>query len=792
MNHRTVLLGAVLLGTSPFTAAAQEADAEPVASIPVATADTVKRDEAAVKPKSTSRLIEEIVVTAQKREENLQDVPISISAFSAEQLDARGVTGIKDLGSSTPSLQFSDFAGYTLIYLRGIGTDTFIPSADPSVATYIDGVYFPAAHSLGQSFGALERVEILKGPQGTLFGRNSTGGAISIVTKKPGQTAETEVQVSYARFDDLKLRAYTNLPMTDWLAASVSAFYNRSQSHYRQDYPGLSDELPQDVGRGARLKLGITPIDNLEIVLTGLLTKQKGPTPAIGVNTKPSLLLLNLPGDLPALYPGESRDYVQSNDNEPSVATNIEAYYGQATLNGSAFDVKLLASDFHIKTFDYKVDFDGTPLPLVTSQSPDEFQDLQSVELQFLSNPDSWAADWLKWIGGFYYFKSEGAYNPVHLTLANSVVNLPTGQIVDLIPAPLRTRVINFLGGAPFPDQVGLKLYGGVGTDSYSGFAQATATLTDWLDITLGGRYQSEKRSLLRSDVRIDNAAGGQTNLIQFARQSDTSKNFSPRVSLDFRLIDDMLIYTSFSQGFKSATYNIVNLYLPPDYVEPEKVTAYELGVKADFLGGALRVNSAVFQNKITDLQASFVSLLAGGAVQFENAGSARIRGIETDATWLVMPDVNPGLVLTASGSYLDAKYTDFADASGFDDQTGIFSDGNDYTGNRIPRVPEYTYTLGFSQTIELPGGPLEVGADYAYNDGFFFLSQNADSRESSYALVSARLSYLYQPWQARITLFGNNLGDERYRVSQFYTDFGRLDTLAAPRTYGLRLNWEF
>ena len=772
------------------TEAAATQEPEVLATIPVdASSSEQAPDQAQDAP--SSRLISEIVVTAQKREENLQDVPISITAFSADQLDARGVTGIKDLGPATPSLQFTDFVGYTLVYLRGIGTDTFIPSAEPSVATYLDGIYFPAAHSLGQSFGALERIEVLKGPQGTLFGRNSTGGAISIITKNPEKEFSTEIQTSYGRFNDLQTRVHTNIPVIDGLAFSLSGFYNKKDSYYRQDNPGLPDELPEDVGRGARLKLGIYPSDDVEVVLTALKTRQQTSTAAIGVNTQPTLLLGG-----PA-FPAETRDYVTSNDNQPSVATDIDAYYGQATWNGPGFDVKLLGSDFYIKTFDYKVDFDGTALPLVTSQSPDEYQDLLSGELQILSNADSWGADWLKWIGGLYYFEAEGGYNPVHLTVANSLIDFPGAEllnvnVIDRLPEQLRTRLLQVLGPLPLPAQLGLELAGAVSTESYSAYAQATVTLTDWFDITLGGRYQSEERALIRSDVRLDNLAGEDTLLFGFAPRSDTSKNFSPRVSLDFRFIDDVLLYASYSQGFKSATYNIVNLYVPPDYIKPEEVTAYELGIKADFLGGALRINSAIFQNEIKELQASFVSLLAGGAVQFENAGEARIRGVELDATWLVMPELNPGLVLTAGGSYLDAVYTDFDDASGFNETTGVFSDGNDYTGNQIPRVPEYTYTVGVSQTMSVPGGPLEIASDYAYNDGFFFLSQNGNSRESSYALLGARVSYLYEPWQLRLTIFGNNLTDEVYRVSQFFTDFGRLDSQAPPRTYGLRFNWAF
>ncbi|HEY1075412.1 MAG TPA: TonB-dependent receptor plug domain-containing protein, partial [Fontimonas sp.] len=206
-------------------------------------------------PSAVATALEEIVVTAQKREQSLQEVPIAVSAFTDFQLDSRGIVSVKDLGTAVPGLQFTDLAGYNLIYLRGVGTDAFIPAADPSIATYLDGVYFPSAHNMVQSFGALERIEVLRGPQGALFGRNSTGGAINIFTRTPGQEKEVSVQASYARFDDLKTRAHVSLPFGDRVAASFSGFYNREDNYYTLD--NGNKELPQEIGKGGRVRLAI-------------------------------------------------------------------------------------------------------------------------------------------------------------------------------------------------------------------------------------------------------------------------------------------------------------------------------------------------------------------------------------------------------------------------------------------------------------------------------------------------------------------------------------------------------
>jgi len=762
------------------SAVAQSAESEaPLTTIPVASSEPpaeapLQRD------RDAPVLLEEVIVTARKREERLQDVPVSVAAFSAEQLDARGIVSVRDLGTSVPGLQFTDLAGYNLIYLRGVGTDAFVPSADPSVATYLDGVYFPSGHSVVQSFGALERIEVLKGPQGTLFGRNSTGGAISIVTKTPDQQQENSLQASYGRFNDSKTRLYTTIPLTDELSTSVSVFYNRADNYYRIDN-GRDTQLPTEIGKGARLRAAFTPTDDFSLVLTGMLMQQSGTSSTTSVNTQPSAIL-------GASIPAETREYVVTADSEPSLRTTTAAYYGNATWQLPLLDIKLLGSHYYVNADDYVYDFDGSSQGIATYGADSEYQTIDTGELQFSSNAGTPGASWLKWVGGVYYLRSEGGYDPGYLTLTN--IGLPViGNLVDRLPAPLQ----NLLGGVPSLESLRFNFTGLIGAESWSGYTQATASVTDWFDITLGGRYQTEKRTLIRSDVGLNNLGGGLSTIVSFAPRSARVDNFSPKVSLDFRPADDLLLYASFQQGFKSATYNIINIYTPPDYIEPEKVESLEAGIKSDWFDRRLRINGAVFQNNIRNLQTGFVSFTTGGAINFENAGRARIRGAEVDITTAPLRESNPGLVLTAGGSWLKAIYTDYQNGSGYDEQTGLAFTNGDFTGNRIVRTPKFSGSAGISQTLDVGDGELELAGNYYYNSGYFYLAQNSPvSFEGHYDLISARLSYLYRPWQLKLTLFGDNLGDTRYNLAQFHTDFGREDTLAPPITYGLRLNWDF
>ena len=744
---------------------------------------------------NTPVFLEEVIVTARKREEPLQDVPVSISAFSGAQLDARGVVDVRDLAQAVPGLQFSDLGGYNLIYLRGIGTDIFIPSAEPSVATYLDGVYFPSGHSIAQSFGAIERIEVLKGPQGTLFGRNSTGGAIAIFSEQPGPETTGSLQTSYGNFGDTRTRGHLNLALGEGFATSVSAFYNRRDSYYDWDNAN-GDELPSEINKGARLRAALEFTDNLKLTLTGLAAQSRGTSTTVAANVDPT-------GFLGATLPAETRDYVITANSQPKLTTDTYAYYGQFDWNHPGVDIKLLGSFYKVRAYDYVYDFDGTSQPIATYGADSEFQRFTTSELQFTSNDESWGSDWFKWVGGLYYLKSRGGYDPGYLRLLD-FVQLPIDNLVGALPEPVRGPLDALLGG--LPDSLTFYFTGLLDTESYSAYAQSTMSLTDWFDVTLGGRWQHETRELVMS--RVDVGTPDASINYSFNPAKTSANNFSPKVSLDFRPVKDVLLYTSFQQGYKSGTYNIINIFAQPEYVKPERVTSYELGLKSDWFKRTLRFNAALFQNDIKNLQSGFMSFTSGGAVNLENAGKARIRGAEIELAWQPLPSLDPGLTLGGNASWLKAKYRDYTNARGFCERDGevenqpescnslpdgLAYDNGDFSGNRIVRTPKFSGNFTLSQSFEIPGGPIEIAGDYYYNSGYYYLAQNTPNTfEDAFDIINARISYLYRPWSLRATAFGANLGDERYNLAQFHTDFGRHDSLAPPRTWGLRLNWDF
>lgn len=799
----------LLFGIASTAAAAQSAVEQPdrvAAEEPEGpTADKPARS------RPSSRMIEEIIVTAQKREENLQDVPISVSAFSAGQLDARGIEDPKALQLATPGLQYNLVASYTIIYIRGVGTDAFIPSADASVATYIDGIYYPLGFGLAAALGSVERVEVLKGPQGTLFGRNTTGGAINIITQRPDPEFHTDLLLSRESYDKTNFRIFTNIPLADDLAISVSGLQYDEASYYDLSPRNPRSEQPREISRAFSVKGRWTPGD-LDLTLG---VKHATSTGSLGTswpvdNVRPLGVALGVQHE-PDYETGE--DTPNYTDTTTTVVS-ADLLYSMPWLN-----MRFIGGDQNVKALGL-IDYDGSTQPLLTFEGIGQYADVQTAELQFLSNAGSWGSDWLTWIGGLYFLKSSAGYDPLLFTVAPQLLqfaaNPPGGLLgaLDGLTAPLIDGLgaISDASGIPVADLlnngVNLNLQGVLDTKSIAYFAQATASITDQLSLTLGGRFQDETRKLVKSTTGLalnPNDHDQVVPVFDFGPREKSFTNFSPKVSLDYKFGEQNLVYGSWTKGFKSGTYNIIAIYTPTQYVEPEEVTTIELGYKGTLLDGALRFNAAAFQNDIKNLQVQTISIASGGAVAFETAGGARIRGAEFDTVWELLPETLPGLVLTAAGCYLDGEYTDYENGGGFDETTGLsfggsglivgggVTPGRDFTGNRTVRTPEFSGNAGLSYTFGLGNGSFEMAGDVYYNSGAYFAAQNAESsKQASYHLYNARISYHYEPWDLRLTLFGKNLNDAKYYTIIQEVDLGTNKLLAPPSTYGVRLQWGF
>ena len=790
-------LGAALLGsapalaqTEPAPAVAPYADAVPV----TATDDAAAAADQPVK----SRMIEEVLVTAQKREEAIQDVPIAIQAFSAEMLDARGVASVVDLQSVTPGLTITSVSTLTNVYLRGVGSDAFIPSADPSVGMYLDGIYQPFSPAVMQNFGAIKRIEVLKGPQGTLFGRNSTGGAINVISDDPSGVFQASAEAGIESYETRRLKGSASGPLTDTLSASVSVVYNEGESYYdfAPDSPTQSFAL-DELDRGIRVKLRWEPIESFDLTLTGFTVHSEGGTSSVSVQDAPAPVL----GPLLGIEKQSSPPWVVSTDRPIQTLMDNSLVYLVANWRPQWMDIKFLASDQRTSIIS-TTDYDGSPVALV-SFSPlygtDKERALVSynrtAELQLLSNKDGWMSEQLQWIAGLYYIEGDQGFGPIYLQAAG--LESPLRQILSN-PAPLpgSPQLPEITGLLTLFDQLraegidpgaAVQLYGLLDTVSYAGYTQATYSFTEKIRLTLGARYSVDERDLYRAEVNARLNSGEVLPLTRFDPDAERQSNFSPKVSFDIKPYDDVLVYASWQRGFKSGTFNCVNILVSPEFVKPETLTAMELGVKSDLFNRRLRLNAAVFDNRIDDLQVQFISLISGGVTSLENAASAKIRGAEFEATWAI----TPALVLTTAATVLDATYEDYESASGYDTTTGFYRSDYDFSGNRITRTPKRVVQAGLSYTMNVPGGTLEIAGDGAWNSGYYFDAQNV-TEQNAFRKYDARLSYFHDGSGVRVTAFGRNLTDARIFDFKYLTDFGVASRLAPPHVYGLRISKDF
>ncbi len=772
IRHATLSL---LLAVSAFCPATAQ---EVLDTIPV---DVESAPAESLPPTANNTTLPKIIVTAQKRSERSIDVPMSLTTLSERELQQLGIDNPLDLPRVTPGLVYNDFVGFSVIYLRGVGTDQFLPSGDSSVTTYIDGIYTPFAHALAQQFGKIERIEVLKGPQGTLYGRNSTGGAINTITAAPEQDFGLSLSAQAGNFDARNLKAYVTGGIGDTVRVGVSVFDDRHASYYRRPASSTREAFADEIARGGQLRVDWDITDTLTLDVSAIRTLQDGTGTALvsAFDTKPLFRLL---------VPESGTGYEADPDVSPRLRAENNLYYGHLRWAATPFDVKLSASYQDVTTLT-QFDFEGTPTPLATFRPTDMGARTTTAELQLLSNDNSNLSDRLTWTVGYYFFDGQDAgFRDVKFSLAESLTDrllaAPLGaidQLLDLLGLPLGV-----------PDGVDLYVNGLVDTVSHSAYGQLRWAFSDAAGLTIGGRYLRESRDLTESQIALMNADDTPSRpLVRFRPRHRSYDNFSPKVVLDYRAFGDSLIYASWQRGYKTGTFNVLNLLKPPSEVAPESITTYEVGFKGDLLDRRLSFGLAALYNRIRDLQVLVLSLESSGAVTLENAPETVIKGIEAELEWLPLPRALPGLQLKAGAMALHGRYTDYPEGSGFDTRTGLFRSDLDLTGNKTVRTPDFSATLGLSYRQSVPGGDLTFSSSASFSDGYYFDAQNV-ARQAPYQTLQAQLSYAHAHSGLSLSVFGENLTDEKVWFNQFQTDFNTVGTLGPPQLFGVRLTFEF
>jgi iron complex outermembrane receptor protein len=742
-----------------------------------------------------SRLIEELVVTARRREEGLQDAPLAVSAFTQETLDYRGVTQLDQIARFVPGLtlennpSFGGAANSAAIYLRGVGQKEFLPTTEPGVGLYVDGVY--VARSVGAILDIVDvdRLEVLRGPQGTLFGRNTIGGAISINTVKPDPGGDADGDISVAAGTDnlVRLKAAIHLPLSEQLATRLT-IASMAQDGFVQRADGV--DLGNDDTVTARWTFAWQPSDQFSADVAFDLTRDRENGPAlelIGIDytdlsqlngvvlapPPPMAFIHNVtvaalgPG-IPCAATDTAGNGVTSNPSAPNcyddryigadgsnegtapAFSETDVFGASVNLQYAFNDSITLKSITALRELDSEFARDGDHSPQRISQFYDDLQQDQfSQEFQLLGSHRQ-----VNWIVGLYYFTEDGSNE----------------NILDF-------TVSNFRSGGAFDNE------------AWAAFAQMTYDLTDQLQLSIGGRYTEEEKSFRPDQIIFTNYFAGISQIVPpgnplaaldapflqagerilpFIEKQINIDEFTPMMNLAFNPNDDIMLYFSYSEGFKSGGFTqrvfppvVAGFTAPPGTPDidliptfaPEFVEVLELGFKTSLLDNTVRINGALFQTDYTDLQ---VQVFNSVAPVTQNIGTAGIDGFELE----VMAAPGGGWFFESSLAFTDAGYEDI--------DTGITLIGENFD---FERVPETTASLGVSKEFVLTNsGVLTLRADWSYRSETFNDAYNTRLLATdSFDLIDASVRWENSAADWTIVLSGRNITNEKYLESGVY-----------------------
>jgi iron complex outermembrane recepter protein len=727
--------------------------------------------------------LEEIVVIANKRAENLQDAPISISVVTASDLATAGVVATSDIAIKVPALSFEITAAGFQPFIRGVGTPAAGASNENSVATYIDGVYLAEMTGGLLALNNAAQIEIDKGPQGTLFGRNATGGVININTRTPNHDFSAHTQVDFGDYQTVSTTDYVTGGITSALAADVAFFYQHQNQGYGRDLT-TGHDIGGDQEVAFRTKWLFTPTDKDSITLSldyertdnGALFAQRI-VPGTVTNWGTGATLAGArPDQAPYIAAGALAPFAvvghptfpMGGPHDIQASEDPEAILTQGGVSIRAqhdFDIAELTSISAYRKDKNIVNWSANPVPDDVQQAgwnEDNQQLTQELQLGSL------ASSQIKWVGGLFFLRRDVEHDPFYI----------------------RGTSLSPLNAVQFDaDQ---------GTKSYAAFGQATSPLfiVPATDVTVGVRYTDEKKKIIGETYPIFPAAlaflDGPTAL---TNANATFKKFTYRFALDHHFTDDVLGYVSYNRGFKSGGFNMI----PPGgptatAVLPETLDAYELGLKNELMDRRLRLNAAAFYYKWNDLQ---VTTFNNTTAITTNAAKAELYGLDLDADYEVIEH----LTFSASATLLKDHFLSYPDAQfnipqPFAAGGGTIALSESAAGNRLPYAPDVAFSASASYLVPISAGSLLFSATYYYNSGFYLTADNASpNHQEKYQLVSARVQWTAPNGKTKVGLWGKNLLNAVYATGgQAGTNPGGYEeeVVAPPRTFGVTLQQDF
>lgn len=736
--------------------------------------------------------LEEVIVTAQKRVASLQDTPIAISAFTSENIEAMRLIDAKDVGAVSPYLQMPAYPNATnnvALFIRGIGNaDSIVLTKDPTVGLYYDGVYAARSTGLLADLSDLERVEILRGPQGTLYGRNTMAGAINFINAKPTGEFGFKQNLSAGDYGSWRSVSHLNLPEASGFAAKLTAAFSDRDGWVENEGPNevagyeYADYYKKET-EGYRAALRFDGIDKLlvdysydysDITSSAPYFQYGGP---VGGVTRAFVPITNS-------FPERLK-----NTRTPTGGGQF-AYYlpeSKTEVNGhnltASFEIN---DDLTFRSITGYRDFDDD----ISQNFAQSFGDAGSLEVHTKTNQDQWSqelqligsAERLEYVGGLYYFNENGDQQERQFLDRASVdeLGIYAFDFVTMMPCSDGTRpgpICTDFVNATLPNYLG-EYKVSTDVESWAGYGQATYTpdvLNDQLDLTLGLRYTDDQREASRSND------GWYANSYAPGRTDSSKDRFDYTAIADYNWTDQVSTYLKTSTGFRSggSSRNGVDFNVPFD---SEDLTAYELGWKSEWLDQRVRLNGATYYQQISDIILDYLPdpVLNPQLVESFNSGDADVWGLEIDLEAAITDQFLVGL------SYAYLNY-DFSNVD--------FPDGTDHTDTtELVWAPENAYTLSADYTLPVSIGEVRFHLDYAWQDDQFALANTEFGKVeiADYGLLNARISLAEvemggHNWQ--VALWGRNLTDED---SANYLIGSTASTYLAPTMWGADVIFEF
>ncbi|MWV27101.1 TonB-dependent receptor [Aurantiacibacter rhizosphaerae] len=733
------ILGVSLLALAATPAMAQQTPSDTESDVPVG---------------------ETIVVTATKAGQPLDQAPVAAISIDAGQLESLNVGSVREAQVLLPSVVYNDSGGSAQIYIRGIGTNSAYAGLESSVATYVDGVYLQRQVGASVDIVDLRSIEVLNGPQGSLYGRNATGGVVLVNTNDPVPFLEGKVGVEIGNYGRLGGEAMLNVPMSDDLAFRIAGKFTHLSGYTRNEANG--ERLSGFDSGTVRAKLGWTPGSRFTAFASVEYHEERNDPLA-------RRTLVNAPLCLScAIYGTTPPSDFYKTDQTKTRKTNIKYLAGTLNLRYEADDFDII-SVTGIRDFNYAIFVD---------------QDFARGDLY-----NSRAEEYGTTLTQDTYVK----------TRFSGRFNLIAGLSGELDTDSLLIRVFGDAFG-PFQDAGGTTR---VKLASISPYAEGSYELTDTLKLTVGGRYNIDTKKL-----RAINNAGAEAafGAVPFVEQQTTFRNFTPRVVLS-RETGTSTIYASYSKGVKSGGYN-TPAFNTLNALRPEELDSYELGFKAKAFDGRVDVSGAGFYYDYKDIQVSFVDSQSGG-ISAENAARARIYGLELNTS----ARLTDALSVYAGGLIESAKFRNYASAAIYCPASapspdypgcpvptggpGLVAGKADLSGARIPRAPEFSFTVGASYSVPVTA---DWDAELTVNDRYtseYDLLPGAGgplrlSRQKAYHYVTLGLAFKNPRAGLEARFYVNNLTNSRYFLDVPTSVFGVAGTAAPPRTVGASLAYSF